>query len=118
GVECGMQRGVDADLPVTVGLVTWVAGNLYVTDAGTDHSIQRGVDAATAGNTVNVEAGTYTGELVQVTKTLTLLGAQHGVDARTRAVPGAHEAVGANGDGVFQGPADQGGSHGVNLPRA
>ena len=28
------------------GLITWVAGNLYVTDGGTDHSIQRGVDAA------------------------------------------------------------------------
>src|SRR5205085_5645285 len=52
-----------------------------------DHSIQRGVDAASAGNTVNVEAGTYT-EAVTVNKTLTLLGAQRGVDARTRgAVP-------------------------------
>src|SRR5262249_28645631 len=78
-IEDHMHHRVDTDLPLTNGLVTWVANNLYITDAGTDHSIQRGVDAATATNIVNVEAGTYP-ELVNVNKTLTLRGAQFGVD--------------------------------------
>lgn len=55
-----------------LGLVTWNAGNVYVTPAS--GSIQRGVDAASAGNTVNVAAGNYT-ERVKVNKTnLTLAG--------------------------------------------
>src|SRR5262249_21226702 len=44
------------------GLVTWVPGNVYVTTPGvgsTDSSIQRGIDAAGVGFTVNIEAGTY-----------------------------------------------------------
>ena len=45
--------------------------------------IQDGVNVAASGATVNVAAGTYN-ELVTVTKTLTFLGAQHGVDARAR----------------------------------
>jgi hypothetical protein len=40
-----------------LGLVTWSPGNVYVTQAS--GSIQRGVDAASAGNTVNVAAGAY-----------------------------------------------------------
>jgi len=39
------------------GLVTWTAGNVYVTPSS--GSIQRGVDAAGVGNTVNVAAGTF-----------------------------------------------------------
>jgi len=38
---------------------------------------------ASAGDTINVAIGLYN-EQVQITKTLTLLGAQNGVDARTR----------------------------------
>jgi len=46
-------------------------------------TIQAGVNAATAGDTVKVCPGTYV-ENVSITKQLTLLGAQAGVDARTR----------------------------------
>ena len=72
-IEDKMHHRVDTDLAISNGLITWVANNLYVTDAGTDHSIQRGIDSATAGNTVNVEAGTYN-ENVNVNKSLTILG--------------------------------------------
>src|SRR5207302_696782 len=41
------------------GLVTYVAGNVYVT--ANSGSIQRGVDAVAAGGTVNVAAGSYKG---------------------------------------------------------
>src|SRR5437016_1142603 len=44
-------------------------------------TIQAAVDAASAGATITVDAGTYN-ELVTVNKTLTLKGARAGVDAR------------------------------------
>lgn len=47
------------------------------------NTVQNGVDNAAAGDTVLVAAGTYT-ETVIVNKSLTLLGAQNGVDARGR----------------------------------
>ena len=75
--------GVDAS---GMGLVRTEANNVYVTphsyssDVGTySPSIQRGIDAATAGDTVNVEAGTYTGD-VNIDKSVTLSGAEAGVD--------------------------------------
>jgi filamentous hemagglutinin family protein len=40
-----------------LGLVTWNAGNVYVTQAS--GSIQRGLDAVSAGGTVNVSSGTF-----------------------------------------------------------
>lgn len=46
-------------------------------------TIQYAVDQASAGETVNVAAGTYA-ETVTITKPLTLKGAQAGVDARSR----------------------------------
>lgn len=75
----------------TRGLVRFVADNLYVTEnsasspAGTTGGIQRAVDVASAGETINVAAGAaYPEEAVTVAKDLTLLGAQAGVDARGR----------------------------------
>ncbi len=65
--------------------------------------IKAAVDAAPSGGTVYVAPGTYN-ELVVVTKPLTLLGAQHGVDARTRSA--ASESVISNADGDLQIEAD------------
>ncbi len=68
------------------GLVRLRAGNVYVTPnsffplAGTTTpSIQRGIDAASSGDTVNVEAGTYSGD-INIDKSLSLQGAEAGVD--------------------------------------
>ena len=57
----------------SVGLITWVAHNIYVTAPGTqtplslgdtDSTIQKGIGAANSGDTVNVEAGTLSGRTI------------------------------------------------------
>jgi hypothetical protein len=73
---------------------------------GTYSSIGAAVAAASPGDTVKVCPGTYN-ELVTVNKTLTIQGAQVGVDARTRAVPVTSESVVGSGDGAFQIEADK-----------
>ena len=73
GIEDEIFHAVDAG---GGGLVTWVADNLYVTLAS--GSIQRGVDAAGAGDTVNIDAVTL-GEMVTINKTdVTVRGAGSG----------------------------------------
>ena len=69
------------------GLVTWVANNVYVTpDSG---SIQRGVDAASAADTVNIADNTYI-ENVTIDKALTLDGqSRTGTIIQAGAVAGA-----------------------------
>ncbi|MBA3766375.1 MAG: thrombospondin type 3 repeat-containing protein [Acidobacteria bacterium] len=80
------------------------AATLIVDDNGacpgaTYFTIQSAVNAAAPGDTIQVCAGTYT-ETVTVNKTLTLLGAQNGVDARTRAAaPGTESVVNGAGGG-------------------
>lgn len=54
-------------------------------------AIQAAVNAASPGATVTIQPGTYD-EKVTVNKPLTLLGAQHGVDARSGR-PGAAESI-------------------------
>ena len=76
-IQATVVDGVDVS---GSGLVRLKAGNVYVTpnsfyapEGTTTPSIQRGVDAASAGDTVNVEAGTYT-DNVTIDKDLTLAG--------------------------------------------
>ena len=59
----------------------WAA---HIVGSSTSYStIQAAVNAAAAGSVITVDAGTYN-EQVNVTKSLTIRGAQYGVDARTR----------------------------------
>ncbi len=102
-IEDAINHAVDNEAD---GLVTWVANNIYVTAPGskttngadTDSSIERGLDVATAGNTVNVEAGTYSQD-VNVKKSVTLAGAQAGIAAPGRS---AAESIISSPDGTTE----------------
>ena len=101
GVTAGAMLSVANAFPIaakiadsvavsTFGKVILRTGEVYVTPhsffvpGGTSTpKIQRGVDTANIGDTVNVQAGSYSDD-VTITKSVILLGAQHGVDARTR----------------------------------
>jgi parallel beta-helix repeat protein len=96
-IEDKIQHAVD---DASLGFVRVKAGNVFVTTAS--GSIQRGVNVASAGDTVNVNAGTYH-ELVTIDKSVALDGVQHGVDARTRTGP---ETIVSNSEGDFQIEAD------------
>ena len=82
------------------GLITWVAHNTFVTAPGshsvgttdTDSSIQRGIDATPAGDTLNIEGGTYH-ENVTISKAITLDGEGTG--------PGSVTWGGANSNAVI-----------------
>ena len=58
------------------------------------NAITNAINAASDGDTLLVTAGTYNEKLF-ITKSLTLLGAQHGVDARTRQlhIPRSQESI-------------------------
>src|SRR5262249_3536168 len=83
----------------SVGTVTGVPGSI----AGAA-TINNAIANTSVGGVVNVLEGTFN-ELVQVDKTVSLRGAQFGVDARTGR-PGAAESIISNGDGDFQILAD------------
>ena len=71
-------------LVVVKALNKYVTANSFYTPAGTTTpSIQRGIDAATAGDVVNVAPATFN-ESVNITKSVTLSGAKAGLDARLR----------------------------------
>jgi len=86
-IEERTWHGVD---DTTYGPVYWVAGNLYV--ASPESTIQNAIDVATAGDTINVCAGTYA-ESLNVSKSLNLHGAQAGVNVAGRTAADANEAT-------------------------
>ncbi|MBI1879810.1 MAG: DUF11 domain-containing protein [Chloroflexi bacterium] len=90
----GLPNGTVVDADPGPGVINATIG----TDAFA--TIQAGVNAVDPGGTVNVLAGTYT-ELVTVNKTVTLGGAQQGVDARTRPFVAANESIVNNPGGSF-----------------
>lgn len=59
-------------------------------------TIQAAINAASAGATITVDAGTYT-EAITVNKSLTIKGAKAGLDARTRGTSGESILTGVNG---------------------
>ncbi len=76
------DRVYDALDNAASGLVRYKASDLYVSAPSTgssDESIQRAVDAASANNTIHVEAGTYA-ENVTVSKAITLQGPNAGTN--------------------------------------
>jgi parallel beta-helix repeat protein len=79
-----------------------------VTDmtTGTPYAtIQDAVNGANPGDTILADPGMYF-EHVTIDKPLTLQGAQHGMDARTRSVPSFQESIVSNAEGDFQIEAD------------
>jgi len=66
----------------SVGLVTWNAGNVYVTQQS--GSVQRGVDAVSSGQTVNIQGATTSGfvyDAFEVNKQVSLVGSNTGANA-------------------------------------
>ena len=80
-------------------------------------TIQAAVNTAIAGDTVKVCAGSYV-ETVTVNKTLTIQGAQMGVDARTRVAVAGTESVVAGPGGGFNVSANNVSINGFTIKNA
>jgi len=65
----------------TLAATTFIVGNSATCAGATYSNIQSAVNAATTGDTIVVCRGLFN-QTVTINKTLTLRGAQHGVDAR------------------------------------
>jgi len=83
-IEDKIRHKVDL---ASTGFVRVRAGEVYVTpnsfySTNTTPSIQRGIDAATAGNTINIASGTYN-EDVSVTKSVTISGPNSSISPNT-----------------------------------
>ncbi|HMJ66250.1 MAG TPA: right-handed parallel beta-helix repeat-containing protein, partial [Candidatus Binatia bacterium] len=74
---------VNLNAPITLAGSGALSGTPTLVNVGAGGRIQNGVDVVAAGGLVDVAAGTYA-ENISVAKGLTLQGARHGVDARTR----------------------------------
>ncbi len=86
-IEERTWHGVD---DTSYGLVTWLAGNLFV--ASPESTIQNAIDLATAGDNIKVCAGTYA-ENLNISKSLNIIGAQAGVNVGGRTAGHATEAT-------------------------
>jgi len=105
-IEDVVGHALDAD---GLGLVTWNANNLYVTESS--GSVQRGIDNTVSGDTVNVKSGQYyISSSIVINKPLTLLGPQANVDPRP-----SSSTIRTIGDDATEAIIDGGGSVGELL---
>src|SRR5712691_671989 len=91
GIMVFGSRATRAAGPWYVNSATGNDANDCLSPATACKTIQAAINKASAGDTVNVAAGTYN-EQVKINKTLSLKGARAGVDARTR-VPASESII-------------------------
>jgi hypothetical protein len=108
-IEDVIYHRIDVGTPVNtnqaIGLVRVVANNVYITansflaPVTTTPRIQRGVDAASAGDTVNVGAGTFN-EAVIINKSLTLDGVGAGTNPTLHTILDGGVPASPSGNGI------------------
>jgi uncharacterized repeat protein (TIGR01451 family) len=105
GTVSALALALVIGLMIFGGSKTRAAGPTCAVGPSGDYTTIQGAVNDGGCTTINVAAGTYN-ELVSISRTVTINGAQVGVDARTRAVPVASESVVGSGNGAFQILAD------------
>ncbi|GEM_PF-375208 len=89
----------DIDLQSTRGFIRVKADNVYVTPPSTwDGSIQRGINLANIGDTVNIATGNYTESAVNINKSLNLLFDNTGVNISGDLTTSASGTIGLLGN--------------------